>query len=372
MAKRLLVLGIGPSQVDLIEMARDMGMRVYGCARDGSGPGRALVDEFRPIDIADVEAVRRYAEAKQVDFIYSMGLERAVPTIALVSGQLGLPSFCSVASLSKFETKARWREVLGNMEGNVRFKKGSSVEDFADWDIYPAVLKPVDSSGQRGVHRVTCFGDVERYFSAAIGFSRKKELIIEEFIDGPEVSVNTFMYNGCLAFSVVTDRISYSEYPGGIIKEHRLPSLYTSISTEEKIRALVTRVNELMGFGCGHVYFQLKISNDTPKVVEFTPRFDACHMWRLIYESTGLDLRRVALEVLSTGKSEALERRDFGLKEGHYTLRFISDKPGVVFDERNYDLPKDPLYVEWYYHGGDTVKSVTGYVEKVGYVLFRE
>ena len=76
MGKRLLVLGIGPSQVDLISAAKDMEMEVLACARDANGPGRLLVDEFRQIDIMDVGAVTAYAAEKKVHFVFSMGLEK--------------------------------------------------------------------------------------------------------------------------------------------------------------------------------------------------------------------------------------------------------------------------------------------------------
>ena len=372
MGKRLLVLGIGPSQVDLISAAKDMEMEVLACARDANGPGRLLVDEFRQIDIMDVGAVTAYAAEKKVHFVFSMGLEGAIPTIANVSDALRLPSFCRVANLPVLQDKARWREALGDMEGNVPYATGRTPEDFTHWRKYPAILKPVDGSGQRGVYRVNSHKELERVFVDAVKHSRKKELLLEEFVEGPEVSVNTFMHKGCLRFAVISDRISYSEYPGGIIWEHHIPSQVVDDEVEKAIKTLVTEVNRKMGFENGHVYFQLKVQDGSPKLIEFTPRFDGCHMWRLIYESMGIDLRRVALEVLSTGESETLEHAQYQVPEGNFTLRFISDKPGTVFDQGNYEIPSNPLYLEWYYANGDKVKTVTGYLEKVGYIVFKE
>ena len=370
MDKKLLVLGIGPAQVDLIKIAKEMGLTVYACAHSSAGPGRELVDDFRQIDIKNQEAVKDYAKEMDVDFIYTMALEFAVPTISKVSEELGLPTFCSTESLSKFTSKARWREILGDLEGNVRHQSGHSLEAFQSWDIYPAIIKPVDSSGQRGVHKVDNYDQVKDIFDESIKHSSIKELIMEDYIDGPEVSVNSFMYKGELAFAIVSDRISYSEYPGGIIKEHHIPSKITSDEMEEKIKFLVGEVNKKMGFENGHVYFQLKIQDNEPYVIEFTPRFDACHMWRLIQVSTGLDLRRVSLEVLATGRSSSLENYEYSLKA--HTTRFISDKPATIVDKSNYDIPENTLYLEWYYNDGDKVNTITGYMEKVGYMIIAE
>ena len=367
MDKKLLVLGIGPAQVDLIKIAKEIGLTVYACAYSSTGPGRELVDDFREIDIKDLKAVKEYAEEMEVDFIYTMALEFAVPTISKVSEELGLPTFCSTESVNKLINKALWREILGDLEGNVRYQSGHSVEDFASWDIYPAIIKPVDSSGQRGVHKVNNYDEVKDIFTESIKHSRSEELIMEDYIDGPEVSVNSFMYNGELKFAIVSDRISYSEYPGGIIKEHYIPSRITNDKMEDKIKTFVGEVNKKMGFENGQVYFQLKIQDNEPYLIEFTPRFDACHMWRLIHASTGLDLRRVSLEILATGKSPTLENYGYSLKP-HIT-RFISDKPGTIVDRSSYHIPEDTIYLEWYYENGQKVNTITGYLEKVGYMI---
>lgn len=372
MKKRLLVLGIGPAQVDLIEIAKKMGMEVFACAFDSKGPGLSLVDDFRVIDIKDINAVRNYAAEKHVDIIYSMALESAVPTITKVSEQLKLPTFCTTDTLSKLTNKATWRRSLGDINGNVMSTSGKKLEDFKDWEYYPSVIKPVDGSGQRGVYKVSNFEEVAKVFETSISHSMSKELIIEEYVDGPEISVNALMYNGELKISVISDRISYSEYPGGIIKEHHVPSRIINDDIENQVHNLVKQVNNIMGLKNGHIYFQLKLEKDGPKLIEFTPRFDGCHMWRLINESTGLDLRKVVLEILAGGVSRTLNEYDFTKKLVMVKTKFISDKPGTVVNKNNYDIPQNPVYLEWYYEDGEKLKNVTGYLEKVGYMIVQE
>ena len=372
MKKKLLVLGIGPAQVDLIEIAKDMGMEVFACALNSNGPGLPLVDDFREIDIKDIESVKNYAIEKDVDIVYSMALESAIPTIVKVSEHLNLPTFCSSSTLSKLENKAKWRKSLGNINGNVKSISGYRIEDFEEWESYPAIIKPVDGSGQRGVYKVNNYQEVLDVFERSISCSKRKELIMEEFVDGPEISVNSFMFNGELKFSLVSDRISYSEFPGGIIKEHHVPSRIIDDKTEKQIYDLVTQVNRIMGLMNGHIYFQLKLEKSGPKLIEFTPRFDGCHMWRLIYESTKLDLRKVALEILAYGKSETLEKYDFTTKPKKLKTKFISDKPDTIVIRDKYDIPEDTIYLEWYYEENEAVKSVTGYLEKVGYIIVQE
>src|SRR5699024_7841846 len=315
--------------------------------------------------------VKQYAIEQEVDFIYSMALELSVPTMAAVSEELDLPTFVKPASLERIENKAVWRAELGDVEGNIKHLSGKKVEDFESWDIYPAILKPVDGSGQRGVIRVDNFEEVKSAFADSISHSFSEELMLEEYINGPEISVNSFVENGKLKFAIVSDRISYDEYPGGIIKAHYIPSRLVDKHSEEVIFNLIDKVNKTIGFENGHIYFQLKIQEKKPYLIEFTPRFDACHMWNLIYYATGLDLRKVALETLAFGKSETLA--NFKLDEvKEVETHFISDKPGTIVDKKNYDIPENPLYLKWYYDEGEKVKSVTGYMEKVGYYIINK
>lgn len=370
--KRILVLGAGPSQLDLVVKAKEMGMEVYGCGKSGNEEVLSQFDGFKQIDICDEDAVEEYAREVHADFLFTMGLEIALPIITNVSTKLGLPNFFSQESLAKLKNKACWREVLGDIDGNLKFKSGSCIEDFEDWNTFPAVLKPADGSGQRGVHRVESFEDIKEVFDLSISYSRSHTLILEEFADGEEISVNSFMYSNKLAAYIPSDRISYTEYPGGIIKEHHIPSKLSVGDCDDRVRKLVETVNQKMGFENGHVYFQIKIKDGRPQLIEFTPRFDGCHMWRLVMYATGLDLRQCSLEWLATGHVEEFDNGfECVVKPGSFKTKFISDKPGTVVDKKNYDLDGNRIYTQWYYNDGDKVKSVTGYLEKVGFVMVK-
>ncbi len=370
----VLVLGAGPSQVDLINSAREMGCKVYACGQTAKKDVLDLLDGFKQINIIDDDAVYEYAQEINADCIFTMGLEIALPTIARVSERLGLPHFFTPQCLDQLKNKAMWREILGDIEGNLAFMSGSSLDDFSEWDIYPAFLKPADGSGQRGVHKVDTPQELAEVFDHALANSRNGILILEEFADGEEISVNSFMYNNELVASIPSDRISYTEYPGGIIKEHHIPSKLVDHECEKRIHDLVENVNLKMGFENGHVYFQIKIKDGIPKLIEFTPRFDGCHMWRLVRFATGIDLLKASLEwLLNDGVIEEFEQESASSYDsGVYKTKFISDKPGTLVMRSNYELPEQQLCTVWYYEDDDTVKKVTGFLEKVGYIMVRE
>lgn len=370
--KKILILGTGWSQLDLALKAKEMNMELYGIGAKKSGPVIEYLDHFAEIDIRDDEKIEEYCRENAIDFIFTMGLEMALPTITNVSEKLNLNNFFNSESMSKLEDKYTWRQMLGDVEGNLKSFEGSKVEDFASWNLYPAFIKPVDGSGQRGVYKVDNYEDVKEVFPKSIKHSRKGVLIIEEFADGEEISVNSFMYNGKLAFYIASDRISYTEYPGGIIKKHVIPCTFIDEARDDKvIKNLVETVCEKMGFENGHIYFQLKVGSKGVKLIEFTPRYDGCHMWKLVKEATELDLLKCSLEWLSEKKSKTLEDYKFSLNDGVFVTEFISDKPATKVDRNSYRLPEDYRQLQWYYEDGQEVKSVTGYLEKVGYTITR-
>ncbi len=370
----VLVLGAGPSQLDLIKSAREMGCNVYACGQTAKQDVLNLLDGFKAINIIDDDAVYEYAKEINADCIFTMGLEIALPTIARVSKRLDLPYFFSEECLDQLKNKAMWREILGDIEGNLAFMSGSTLEEFKSWDIYPAFLKPADGSGQRGVHKVDNPQELEEVFDHALANSRNGILILEEFADGEEISVNSFMYNNELVVSIPSDRISYTEYPGGIIKEHHIPSKLVNAECEKRIFELVENVNRKMGFENGHIYFQIKVKDGVPKLIEFTPRFDGCHMWRLVRYATGIDLLKASLEwLLNDGVVEEFDEiPESKCLPGVFKTKFISDKPGTRVERSNYELQENPLCTVWYYENDEYVKKVTGFLEKVGYIMVRE
>ena len=105
MNKKLLVLGTGPSQLDLIWAAREMGMTVFGCGMSISEEIRNLLDGYKEINILDEAEVTKYAEKIGADFLFTMGMEKALTVVTNVSESLGLPNFFTHESLEKMEDR---------------------------------------------------------------------------------------------------------------------------------------------------------------------------------------------------------------------------------------------------------------------------
>ena len=370
MKKRILILGAGNAQIDAIEYCKAHGYETVGCSYTTVDCGIPHLDIFEQVDIKSVEGVAALAEKYGVSAIYSVGSDLAMPTVMKVSEELGLPHFISAEAAEICHSKGRMREALGDgFEGNAAFRVCGSLEEALGYKDFPAMMKPVDSQGQRGCFKVESADDIKKYFDASLDYSFEGKVIIEEFIDGPEVSVNAYMQDGAMKFAIVSDRYAFDEYPGGIIKEHRVPSSFADGEAQAKTKDLAARVAAKIGISDGPCYFQIKLKGGRePVILEVTPRLDGCHMWNLIKHYCGADLLDACFRHLLEGESVLDEAYVMPCEE--YSLAFMSKEPNTPFSEADFDA-EGAEYVCYYYNDGDRVLKINGYIEKCGYMIRR-
>ncbi|WP_346903745.1 ATP-grasp domain-containing protein [Faecalicatena contorta] len=361
---KVLILGTGNAQIDAIEYCKQNGYYVYGCSYIDTDGGVNLCNEFQKINIIDVDKVAEYAQKNQVDLVYSVGSDIAMPTVNKVSELLNLPHFISSQTADICNNKFKMRKMLSSLEyGCVNF---DIVENIHELDFinnkYPKIMKPVDSQGQRGVFKVNTLEEAKENFEKSMSYSRDKKVILEDYLDGPEVSVNGYLVNGELIFSLVSDRISFSEYPGGIIKEHIVPTGFSN-AVASKCSALTADAAHELKITNGPIYVQMKIVDEQPYIIEVTPRLDGCHMWRLIKQYCRVDLLDMSFQHLI---NNALVKFSPSPCNDKLVLRFICQAPNSLFEGK---ADEQAMYSRCYYDMGDKVRELNGYMEKCGYTI---
>ena len=368
--KKVLILGAGNSQIDAIEYCKAHDLFVAGCSYTNTDKGIPMLDDFRQADIKDVDAVAKYASDLNAAAVYSVGSDLAVPTVMRVSEMLGLPHFISYESAMLCHSKDLMRGALGHgFEGNVDFMVCETIDEALTYDAFPAMMKPVDSQGQRGCFKVSSKEDIAEHFNSSLGYSVGGKVIIESYIDGPEISVNAYRYNGETVFAVASDRESFAEYPGGLPKKHRIPSTFADESTQVTAIKIVDKAADALGISDGPCYCQMKIGRDgRPYIIEITPRLDGCHMWDLIKHWCGVDLLDACFRHLTDGDPGI--KKDTKGNSGIWELEFFSEKTGESFDPSKYEYADAEKHV-FYYEAGDTVSKVNGYFEKCGCMIRR-
>ena len=203
--KKVLMLGGSLYQTYAIKEAVKMGYYVITCDYLPSNPGHQYAHEYHNVSTTDKEAVLKLARQLNVDGIVAYASDPAAPTAAYVCEQLGLPTspYKSVEILSK---KHLFRKYLSDHGFNVPRAQSYTSYQEAEKDIdsfnLPIMVKPVDSSGSKGINKLTDKSKLKSYFDDALSYSRDKIVIMEEFIEkqGPQISGDAFSVNGELVF----------------------------------------------------------------------------------------------------------------------------------------------------------------------------
>lgn len=365
--KKAIVLGVGNAQVDLIRYLKSQGWWVIGCSYRREGRGLEDIDQFTLLNVIDADGIERLARAENVDLVYSIGSDLAMPAAARVAARLGLPFLVPAETAELLQNKLLLRGFLAEHAiSPIRFKGIRSQSDLDDWRIFPAILKPVDNQGQRGVFVAASLEQARSGLENSLRFSRSRTVIIEEFLEGPEISVNTFVVNGETVFKEISDRLVVEEFPGGIPRGHIYPAVHCTPAARCEAQSLTERCNRALGIQNGPVYYQMIITSGGPRIVEVTPRLDGCHMWRLIKMTSGVDLLEASVKCLL---GEAPPELSVGSDLQSRYLGFYYSPPGSPFLQANYPPPPAAEHLEYYYADGETVRPINGYWEKVGYYI---
>jgi len=370
--KKILIPGAGNAQVDFIKHCKQQGYEVHTISFKEEGRGIDFADHFQLINITNTKAVEKYIREHHIDLIYTSGSDLAMPTISEVSEKLGLPHFVSSKTARSCNNKIQMRKKLARLnKGNYTVKFSEVTRSIAacKWDIFPAMIKPADSQGQRGINKVNNKKELDKAIQKAIESSYTQSAIIEEFIDGFEISVNTYILDNQPMLYFLTERNSFQEFPGGIIKSHYFP--VTHKLNPEKTEKMVMEVCRELSIENGPAYFQIKItSQGDPKLIEVAARFDGCHLWRLIKSLGGPDLFQVTLDHLEGKDIKGHFSKRAELKKAKQAeLVFFTRKPFAPMKRDDYKVSPRAVYHEWYYKDGEPVRPVNRFLEKVGYQI---
>ena len=282
--QRLLVLGAGPAQIGLLRAARERDLFVIAVDRDPSAPGFAYADKRALVSTEDEPAVDRLARAESVDGIISPGADWPVGVAARVAARLGLPHPIDAATAALVTTKSRQRE---------RFAAAGVPQPRPLAEaVAPCVVKAPDRQGQRGLTLVRNEEELPAAIEAAIEASRNGVYIVEEYVDGPELTVQAVSIDGVFHPLLVADRLTADPPAFGVALAHAWPCVSETQSPIEAARAAA----EALGVRNGPTYTQIRVGEDGSRVVELAARLGGGHDAELVEAATGLKLNDLALD----------------------------------------------------------------------------
>ena len=340
---RLLVLGAGPAQLGLLEAARARGdLEVIAVDRDPLAVGFPLADERAVLSTEDEDGVERLARARDVDGIVSPGADWTVGIAARVAARMGIghpidPSVAAVAT-----SKLRQRDVFA--AAGVPHPRAFSPDGAPP---VPCVVKAPDRQGQRGLTLVTRRQDLAGALEAATVESRGGGVLVEEHVEGPEVTVNAFSRDGGFVPLTVTDRLTADPPAFGVALAHVWPTAGDPGRAIDVARAAV----EAVGIRDGPSYTQVRLGADGPVVMEVAARLGGGHDAELCRAAVGLDLNALAIAAaLGEAESEtgyASPRAASGSAVGGAAVVFLVPPEGRLIVAEGVDVAEGGDGVEW-------------------------
>ena len=320
---RLLVLGAGPGQLGLLETARACGVWTVVCDRDPAAPGFPLADRRALVSTDDELAIERLASALELDGVIAAGADFPVAVAARVADRLGLDHPLSPAVAAKATNKQRAREALE--AAGVPQPRWQALGDGPVGFGPPWVVKAPDRHGQRALAIARDEPSLEAAVEVARAATRSGGVLVEELLEGPEVTVLGFVDGGELTVFAVTDRLTADEPAFGVALAQVWPSPHAEAAAEVARRAV-----EALGIERGPICVQLRLSRGGPEVIDVAPRLGSDHDAELVLAATGLDLNRLALAAALGGalELEAAPGEEPGV--GGAVTRFLVAPPGPL------------------------------------------
>lgn len=346
--------------------------------RNPAAPGLRLAHEPEVVDFADVAAVEEVARRHAVDGVLTVSADRAVPVVAAVAERLGLPTI-GAAVAGKVTHKGLMRRALDELgvpQPPFAVARTPAEAHAAVATVgLPAVLKPADSGGQRGVFRIDSPMDVERDFAAAWAESAAGEVVLEAFVEGMEMNGIVVARGGEARTLTLSDRRRPPGIGFGVGWTHVYPP---TIPDEQHARAsaIAEGAVQALGLHDGIAFPQLIAHPDGDVVVvEVAARIPGGQMADLVYHAVGVDLVEVALrQALGEEVPDELALARFSQP---LAIRFFTARPGPLPTGRVTRIGTlDPVLAcegavqaETYLQLGEVIRPVRLDGDRRGYVI---
>ena len=308
---------------------------------------KPYADIFYRASTLDVEAITEIAKKEQVDFLITACTDQALLTVAKVSEELGLPCYIDYQTALNVTNKSYMKKVFS--EYNVPTAKHTVMGEL-DLDKlkgmkYPLIVKPVDCNSSKGVKKVTNNEELKTAFNDAVRFSRTDTAIVEEFIEGEELSADIYVENGVAHLLSVSslDKIANND------KFVIFRGFYSHQRTE-RVRNIVEKIAQQIAdaFGLKNtpMLIQMIYDGENAYVLEFSARTGGGVKYLLIQRASGFDVISAVLD-LTLGNKPVLNAI---APESEYVVNeFIYCSPGKFKELKGFEELKNEGVISDYY-----------------------
>lgn len=371
--KKIMILGASILQLPAIEKAKEMGLKVIAVDMNPNAVGFKVPGVVKEIiSTIDTSAILEAAKKHQINGIMTLASDMPMQSVAVVCQEMGLVGIREDTAL-KATNKAFMRDALKEagvpiptyfrVKGKEEFKR--AVEQV--WAAgYKCIVKPADNSGSRGVDLLKKDSNLDVAFDYTVQYSRGGEIVVEEFMEGPEVSVETLAVEGNVCVIQITDKLTTGA-PYFVEMGHSQPSQLNA-ETRKRISEIAIAANKAIGIQNGPSHTEIKVTKDGPKIVELGARLGGdCITTHLVPLSTGVNMVECSIRIALGEKPDLKAKWNKGS-----AIRYLETETGIVKAIKGVndaESIKGVVQVSIVHGVKEQVGEIKSSVDRVGFVV---
>lgn len=373
MSRKIMILGASILQLPAIEKAKEMGLEVIAVDMNPDAEGFKVPGVIKEvISTIDTPAIIEAAIRHRIDGIMTLATDMPMRSVASVAKEMGLTGIDEGTAL-RATNKAEMRKALKAY--NVPVPRFFTASDESEYNevvkqfSVPFIVKPVDSSGSRGIFEVTDITDqnmVRKAYDYCKPYSKTGDVIVEEYMSGPEVSVETLSIDGTCHVLQITDKLTTGA-PHYVEMGHSQPTRHSK-EIAKKISETAIAANKAIGIKNGPSHTEIIITGEGPKIVEIGARLGGdCITTHLVPLSTGVDMVECNIRIAMGEKPDISCKYNRGS-----AIRYLSTENGVIKNIKGLDAAKKTdgvVQVSIVHNVGDRVDGIKSSGDRVGFVI---
>ena len=340
--RKAIVLGGTHDHIQLINQLKERGYYTILADYLDHPPAKMYADEFAQKSILNKGDILELAIEKDASLVIATCIDQAFETSAYVSEKLSLPchvSFETALNLTNKKYMKTKMVEIGIPTSNFSvFKERREVFDIGKLN-YPLVIKPVDANSSKGVFKIEREEQLDSFFYVSKSFSKTGEVIIEEFVEGKELSVDVFIRNGETTILMITENVKSK------INKHSftiIESYYNKGVEEElkdNIKIIANNIAKAFNIKNGPLLIQCIYNENQNQisVIEFSSRIGGGSKHLYIRTITGFDILSVFIDSILGSNIEKVNVKS------QYTLgkiKYLYTHPGVISEFQNFEVLK--------------------------------
>lgn len=374
--KKLMILGASILQLPAIEKAKEMGLEVVAVDMDPDAIGFQIPGIIKEeISTIDTPAIVKAAKKHKIDGIMTLATDMPMRAVAAVAKEMGLIGI-DVDTALKATNKAEMRVALRACSVPIpKFYKVSNEEEYMEavkQFSVPFIVKPADSSGSRGIFEINDITNqklIREAYDYCRSFSRIGDVVVEEYMRGPEVSVETLSVDGACHVIQITDKLTTGA-PHFVEMGHSQPTKHRK-EVVEKIAEVAKAANRAIGIKNGPSHTEIIVTSDGPKIVELGARLGGDNIaTHLVPLSTGVNMVECCIKIALGEKPDLVSKWDRGA-----AIRYFDQHAGIVKSIEGLEEAEGVSGVQQIsiVHGvGEKISDVTNSGARMGFVIAQD